>query len=267
MKKKHSVTVIGAVVLVTVLLASHLNGQGDVDRFLFGKQKKGLQGSAGLNFMLLSGQADVISIAGTGSLAYLYGKGFVTLTGGLSYGESFDRPSVQKNYLQLVGGYKLSRLFAVEVLAFREHDKFECIRERYWIGGGIKMHLIKSVDPQKPSPFELTWGHALLYETEQFYDIHFNPVPGKSEFLKLVSVVSFFWKIKSNFSLSSSTYFLFALKDFKEHDIHTTIMLSTNLSKVLRFDTSLQYSYDNTVPPAAPKKYDLALTSGVSFKF
>ena len=255
-----------AVISITGLPASYLNAQGHID-LLFWKKKDGLQGTASLMFILQKGQTDVISMETSASLGYLKGKTEIMLAGSISYGESFDITYSQKNYLQFTGGYKLGRSFALEFHVFREHDKFEYLKERYWFGGGIKMHFIKSSDAKKPAPFELTGGTALLYEIEQFYDSDFSTVPGTIKFLKFASIVSFVWNLKKNFSLSSTSYFLFALKSFKENDIHTTLKITTSLGKVLSFNTSLTYSYDNTVPTAALDKYSAALTSGLTIKF
>ncbi len=252
--------------LMTLTGPLHAQGTLKDQQFFYGKIKNGLSGKATLSLSLLKGQTDSETLSIAGNLGYASGKVRTQLSVAYLYNKVFNLHVVSDAWgAGLTSSYQFGKNFSMQALLSREHDKSQFLFARDWLGGAFMYRLIDlDKNPKHPSAFVLTCGAGAVWENEKFYNITLTAKEPSISFIKAVSILYFAWTIKPGISLTSTTHFLFAFKDFKENDIHISVSQITALSKHFALTTSLKYKYDNTVAYTGMSNYSMTLVTGLT---
>ena len=155
--------------------------------------------------------------------------------------------------LHLRYNQKLSNLFRLEAFVQSQHNQLLNINTRNLVGLGIRLKIISKEN------FRMYFGEAYMYEEEKS-DV-FNV---KDYNHRASSYLSFSANTnKSNLEITNTIYFQPLYSALSDYRILQQLQISVPLSKVLGFNTTLNYYHDSETP-SGNSQFSTNISAGLS---
>ena len=225
--------------------------------------ENGWHHSAGFNFGLNKGNTELLSIGANYRTDYMKDKFGTFMVGSVNYQESENQKILYKGFLHLRGMYDIFSRTQVESFLQKEFNEFILLNDRNLAGAGLRFNPLKlGSTSDTTTAFRLFTGFGMMFENES-YDVTEDP---NKNLVRSTNYITMEWKINEIFSLSTITYYQFALTDLQDYRILNDSSLQFKISDAFSFNFTVSYRYDNN-PQTDVKKYDLALTNGIAVIF
>lgn len=259
---------ISIILLITIsFLALPSLAKVNLSQFDYLKKTQGVHGSLNLAFMYNRGQENVLQLEATAGFTYNVGKLSTLVIGRSMYAEKDDTTYLNQNYLHLRTGWKAYKFITVEAFYHMENDRFNLIRDKRSLGLGASFALTKP-DPNggKKHKLKVDAGIALLWDTEEYYQVNGQTVREDLNQAKSTVYLSINWNINKAVTFSSISHIFNSLKHARDYDWNWEVTLATAISKSLSLVTKAYYAYENDPAPTV-KRSDFTLTAGINLKF
>ncbi|MBD3290963.1 DUF481 domain-containing protein [candidate division KSB1 bacterium] len=248
---------------IFLLSAFRVFGQVNTETLRKSDLDKGLHGKVQFQLGLNTGNSEYLKMKSNFRLDYMaedyYSFGVVEYQRGLEADELF----INKGFAHVRYIHSLLSTLRWELFAQKEFNDFILLLDRNLAGAGLRKSFI--LQPEKDGNrcyFKLHFGAGLMWENEE---IDTDP-DTETNIVRSTNYISIDWKIDDRLQLIHINYFQFDVENLPDYRVLAESTLSFSITKAFRFQTSLEFRYDNK-PPLSVKKYDLELTNGVSFAF
>lgn len=264
---KNLKTIIIALLITISFMALPSLAKVNLSRFDYLKKNKGIYGSLNLAFMYNRGQENILQLETTAGIGYNAGNLSTLVIGRSMYAEKDDTTYLNQNYLHIRTGWKLYKFITVEAFYHMENDRFNLVKDKRSLGMGARFALTKAdANGGKKHKLKVDAGIALLWDTEEYYQVDGQTVRENLDQGKSTVYLSINWNINKIVSFSSISHIFNSLEKAEDFDWNWQVALSTAISKSLSLVTKAYYAYENDPAPTV-KNSDFTLTAGINLKF
>lgn len=245
-------------ILVTTLLLDNLSySQVDTEAMRRTAGKEGITADASLGLSLARGNTDFLKFDAGFRVDYLKKPYHVFIVSNFNRGEQSDTLYQNRAFVHLRLVRQFGTRIAVEFFTQKEFNDFIRLKDRYLIGGGLRINIL-----QKAQKLILHQGMGMMWENEDFND----PVEGEKNLLRSTNYLSARYLVDDRVTLSFTGYYQVDVKSCNDYRVLMGTQLLFQLRKNFSFRVKLNYRYDND-PPSNIKPYDIELTNGILLTF
>lgn len=177
------------------------------------------------------------------------------------YGESRGQSDTSKAFIHARHIRPRSPFWDWELFAQVEHDKFARLSLRSLLGTGIRMKLIEN-----PNRAHIFLGAGAFYAEEILEEDNLLNLPVEEQFVRANLYAIFQYKINSQLTFLSSTYYQPNIEHEKDFRLLEEAALKAKVAEQLTLKLSLEYAFDNQ-PPLNVEKRDLIYQTGLEYLF
>lgn len=266
-KLKNLITIAIAVFAAISILTLPAQAKVNLSQYDYMNETKGIHGSLNLSFMYNRGQENILQLEAAAGVSYTFGNISTLVIGSSMYAEKDDTAYLNQNYLHFRTGWKAYKFIIVEAFYHMENDRFNLINDKRSLGLGARFAITKAhPDSKKKHKLKIDAGIALLWDTEEYYQVEGQTVREDLEQIKSTIYLSINWTINSALTFTSISHLFNSLKISRDYEWSWEVGLATAISKSLSMVTKVNYAYENDPLPTV-KNTDFTLTAGVNLKF
>jgi hypothetical protein len=193
----------------------------------------------------------------------VYHDKFITyLIGNLEYKEGNTDVITNKGFLHGRFIFNNGNLFEPEIFAQMEYNDFLLMKERYLVGGGLRINPLSIASDDSVHKFIAEFGIGMMYEYESVTD-SIKPI---TRYIRSTNFMSLRYTLQNNLNFFSVTYFQPHVKDFADFRLLSENRLSISITKYLAFFVSIMYRFDSD-PISSLKNYDFEIANGITLTF
>ncbi|UCH61838.1 MAG: DUF481 domain-containing protein [Fidelibacterota bacterium] len=261
--------------LVIFALGSLLYGQVAIEPMRKADLTPGLHTNLNLDFSMLAGNSSHTRVRTGLRFDYLKGAVHSFLTSSFQQGSLIEEYFVNKGFAHLRRTQSLRGRLFVEGFLQWEYNDFIRLKDRRLAGGGLRVRWLEERMGEKEAPsLQVHTGTGFMWERERIRNTK-DPTDALKDLSRSTNYVTLGWTPDERVLLQLTTYFqpdVRRPKDFRVLlDGHLAFTLAGKLSATIKLSTR----YDNEPPIVIEKdglekgikKYDVELTSGLTYTF
>ncbi|MCK4577205.1 MAG: DUF481 domain-containing protein [Candidatus Marinimicrobia bacterium] len=227
----------------------------------------GLHSSLDADFGLVSGNSKLMQATGSLRFDYLRGNGhsFVVINRQLGQADSL---LINKGFVHGRFTRAFSDKLSLETFAQNEFNDFIRLKSRNLAGGGFRVRW-REAGPgdKKPTGIRLHTGIGLMWEQERILGA-VDQADVKKNLLRSTNYLVFRWLPDERILMQATSYYQFDVQNPRDFRLLLDAGLAVTLTEKIALTVKIDSRYDH-LPPAGfnLEKYDLELTSGLSYSF
>lgn len=244
---------------IMLLVSLSIYGQVNTERFRIDKEGDAFNVKWGLSMELNKGNVDLFRIDSDLNINLFKGNNYFFLVGNIAYGEKSNSMYISKGFIHLRGVRRANKRFMVEAFIQQEFNEFILLKSRTVLGGGLRILLYKGEGDK--SGIAINAGIGGMWENEKFTEPDGFIKKANTSNLKSSNYLSINWAINKSVTFGNVSYFQLGFGDEDTFRLYSDTTLDVKLSKVLSFQTTLNYRHDSR-PPEGIKNDDIQLKNG-----
>ena len=240
------------------------SAQVNTEKFRKNSAEKGFSGNAGLEFGLNKGNSNYLSLDGNLRLDYLINNMDFFLVSDYEYKEGNGQKIIYQGFTHLRCDITLSEKTFLEFFTQKEFNDFISLKDRNLIGSGLRFNILNHhFKCKKISVMNIYLGVGAMFENE-VYNVESRKIT--KNLIRSTNYLDFYWQPDTLIKLSLVNYFQPYVLSIKNFRWLADAKLEFFISQDFSFTTHFTLRYDN-LPVTKIKKYDLALTNGITVSF
>ncbi|MCE7933617.1 MAG: DUF481 domain-containing protein [Chlorobi bacterium CHB2] len=222
---------------------------------------EGVHGQAGFNLALQQGNSQYLRLGLGARVDYLADPIYAFTVANWQRRTDAGILKQHDGFLHARVVYTLIPTVKAEGFAQKEFNDFIRLKDRDLLGAGVRFTLAEA----NTDTFLLTihLGTGAMYEREV---LDLDPTDHQSSLVRSTNYLSFAWRVRKNFSVTTTTYYQPAFGDPSDFRVLSNLGGTFSISDLLSFNVVLNYRYDHQPPPAV-RPYDLSISNGVTVGF
>jgi putative salt-induced outer membrane protein YdiY len=251
-------------ILLLVLISSLTHAQINTEKLRKKSMQPGFSGNAGVEFGLNAGNSSYLSLSGNLRLDYLINNLDFFLVSNYEYKEGNGQKIIYQGFTHLRCDITLSQKTSLEFFTQKEFNDFISLKDRNLIGSGFRFKIItQTTGDNKNSSVNIFLGIGAMFENEAY---NAQPFMITKNLIRSTNYLDFFWQPDTLIRFSLVNYFQPYVLSIKNFRWLADAKLEFFISQDFSFTTHFTLRYDNQ-PVTKIKKYDLALTNGITVSF
>jgi hypothetical protein len=218
------------------------------------KVSDGLSGSTRLDLNQQKGNVDKTVLSFSTLNQYKKLKSSFLLMAAYQYGESFSELDNRRGHLHFRYTYALRKETFLEFFQQSEFNKFQDLKSRLLIGGGLRQELFKR------NSLSFFSGLGLFYEKEKIEGQRNLENPRGNLYL------SFLKELEGRYSISSTFYYQPNIERLSDSRVRFSLGLETTFAK--NFTQSIEFSLNrDSLPPTGINRTDSQISAGLGVRY
>ena len=251
-------------ILIFILISKISFAQVNTEKLRKNSLEQGFSGDAGFEFGLNAGNSNYLSFDGNLRMDYLINKLDFFLVSDYEYKKGNRQKILDQGFTHLRCDITLSQKTFLEFFTQKEFNDFISLKDRNLLGSGLRFYILTlNSKVNKNSRLSIFLGIGAMYENEVY---NAQPQQITKNLIRSTNYLDFYWQPDSLINFSLVNYFQPYVSSVKNFRWLADAKLQFSISQYFAFTTHFILRYDNR-PVIKIKKYDLALTNGITVSF